>query len=267
MLTINGKPITILTFSTAAAELTQTWKPVPAGSAMVLVKTIIITAVNVKDEQFTEKHVTAAYQTLLVQAQSRAKAKDQAYVQGIQVFKSDANQQALKEVGTAYTNLQSKLQSLEDGDQVAIFRGMDPLQTMDVLANKTFSGAPAAAQQQGAPTDQDAGRQSGFAIKSTAAGRIEEWSLAPQTGFATGGFMLLAIAHPAKVNLPKKGSARLEGERGVVGYADHSLEKVAIHDVGRELTLTERESLEVDAVNKRAATDPSAILAALRAAS
>jgi hypothetical protein len=268
MLTIHGKTITMTNMRTAVSDLAPSLKPAAeAGQpAMSLLTSIVFQALNFKDETFTEKHVTGAYQNLMVSAAEREVAKAEARKVGNEIYESSGNGQIRNKLDTIYNELQPHLQELEDGDQVVIFRGVDPLQARDILKYQTFGGLPPALAQAGAPQKVDAGQQSGFGVKDTAAGRIEEWSLAPQTGFATDGFMLVALTHPSKVNLPDKGKSRLEGERGVVGYADHSLERVAIWEAGRDFIGVTSESLEIQALIKRAGKDQSFLLDALRAA-
>ncbi|MGH3391855.1 MAG: hypothetical protein ACRDOO_23535 [Actinomadura sp.] len=268
MLTIHGKTITMTNMRTAAADLAPSLKPVAeAGQpSMALLGSIIFQALNTSGETFTEKNVAGAYQDLMVSVAKRAEAKAAARETGKNTCESSGNKQARKELDAIYKELQPHLQELEDGDQVVIFRGVDPFQALAILEHRTFGGLPPALAQAGAPQTADAGRQSGFGTKDTAAGRIEEWSLAPQTGFATDGFMLVALTHPSKVNLPDKGNSRLEGERGVVGYADHSLERVAIWESGRGFVDVTAESLEIQALMKMAGRDASFVLDALRAA-
>ncbi|GAA2434581.1 hypothetical protein GCM10010191_56330 [Actinomadura vinacea] len=268
MLTIYDETITVSTMKTAAAKLAPSLNPVPGPgqAAMALLSAIIFQALNHKGENFTETHVAGAYQKLVKRATDRAGEKAAARKEGKEFFRSKNNESVKERLLKAYEELQPRLQELENGDRVIIFRGTDPLQTLAIMQNQTFGGTPPASNQTGAPESKDAARQSGFGEKDTTGGRIEEWSLAPQTGFATGGFMLIALVHPSKVNLPDKGKSRTEGERGVVGYTDHSLSEVAIMDDGRDFEGVTPESLEIDALVKRAGRDQSFLIEALRGA-
>lgn len=266
MLTINGKTITVGTLGAAQQELAPSLDPPPQQGTqeMNLLRTIVFLAVQQEGETFTEKNVIGAYKSLIGQAYARARAKKDAREVGKQIFGSPENTEVRIELNSLFEALQGKIQELEEGDQVVLFRGVDPIQALSILKHKTFGGLAPAASQSGAPTAQDASRQSGENVKQAEGGLIEEWSLAPQTGYATGGFMLIALTHPSKVNLPNRGHSRVEGERGVVGFADHSLTKVAIYDAGRDFEGLSAESLEADMLTKRVSREKAIVLEALR---
>ena len=116
---------------------------------------------------------------------------------------------------------------------MVITRGTDPVQTLNICNHKTFGGVPPGPVQTGAPTAEDANRQTGLGVKVTAASRLEEWSMGALAGFASGGFLVRALTKPTLISLPPKGH-RSAGESGVCGFADRSLLGVVILEEGRE---------------------------------
>jgi hypothetical protein len=120
-------------------------------------------------------------------------------------------------------------------DFAPIFRGMTPKQALAVLEHKTFGGQPPSAEDREPPSEKEAQAQTGENVKNTGHGILEEWSMSPQRGFATGGFMLGAMVRRAKARFPKSGSlAERVGEQGVTGWVDQPLEEVGILEAGRE---------------------------------
>jgi len=127
------------------------------------------------------------------------------------------------------------LAGLQVQGTVVITRGTDPIQAEEILTNVTFGGMVPDPTVVGAPQAADANQQTGYGIKATAAGRIEEWSLGTQTGFSNNGFMLIAEAAVGAVTLPVSDFAVKAGEAGVCGFAAARLVRVAIMAEGREV--------------------------------
>jgi hypothetical protein len=123
-----------------------------------------------------------------------------------------------------------------DRDYGVIFRGMTARQALAVKEHKTFGGhAPNLADRE-PPTEEEARAQTGENIKDTGHGILEEWSLSPQMGFSTGGMLMGGVVRRAKGRFPPEGTTSAQiGEQGVTGWADQSLEDVALMDIGRAM--------------------------------
>ncbi|MFD9869367.1 hypothetical protein ACFXI8_31980 [Streptomyces niveus] len=134
---------------------------------------------------------------------------------------------------SAQSRQATTLNGLRAQGSVVIARGTNPVQARQILTHRTFGGHPLDATITTAPTPEDADAQTGRGIKDTVAGRIEEWSLGRQAGFAIDGFMVIAEADVNLVTLPRSDGATQGGEAGVCGFAAAGLLRVAILSQGR----------------------------------
>lgn len=97
------------------------------------------------------------------------------------------------------------------------------------------------------------------------AGRIEEWPLREQRGFALDGFMLTAEADVNRVTLPRSDSATMLGEAGVCGFAAAGLSRVAILAEGRP-SHEPPEKRELERINSMIGRNTAAVATLLKAA-
>lgn len=171
-----------------------------------------------------------------------------------------ANNLATLQAGQAQT-----LAGLRAQGTIVITRGTNPVQARQILTHVTFGGLPLDATILTPPTDLDADAQTGFGVKNTAAGRIEEWSLGRQTGFSTDGFMVIAEADVNLVTLPRSDGATRGGEAGVCGYAAAGLVRVAILSEGRA-SGEPGEKRELERISVTIGRDPASVVVLLKAA-
>ncbi|MFD0304899.1 hypothetical protein [Streptomyces sp. NPDC127119] len=165
---------------------------------------------------------------------------------------------------TADAQLRSEIESLaekvlqqmgKDGTgtiveaKLPIFRGTSPFQAEKIYTQKSMGGEVANPGRTQRPSEAEAVNQTGLNDKKAQHGTIEEWSLAPQWGFATGGFMMAALVNIDHVRIPKPGPSRLRGERGVTGYGDLPVEPIVLAK-GRD-SVTPSVQAKIDDIGKR----------------
>ncbi|MGB0562048.1 MAG: eCIS core domain-containing protein [Spirulinaceae cyanobacterium] len=146
------------------------------------------------------------------------------------LLESEANMRWLAE---KLDEQQAQEEYIERGsNEIMIWRGTNPNQARKILENQTMGGEPGGQNHRLPPSEDVAIRQTGFNIKATEFGKIEEWSqeLGGLMGFATDGVMLVATVDQYAV---AKAQSNI-GERGVTGYADQILGQVMVDDIGRE---------------------------------
>ncbi|MFC1419000.1 hypothetical protein [Streptacidiphilus cavernicola] len=263
MLTISGKKYDSAGFMAAVGAVVAamgTTAP-PEGSVQRGVLTSIVTLAASNAAAFDVVDVLDVYAGLVQQAVDAVPVTETARVWCRERIGGDVATRLAARVAKQPQTL-AQLQAL---GSIVITRGMDPVQAQSVLTNGTFGGAVHDPLAVGAPQAADAVRQTGLGDKSTAAGRIEEWSLGMLTGFASNGFMLIAEAAVPVVTLPTSDHAVRAGEAGVCGFAAAALISVAILEEGRKLGDDPLQP-ELEKVKKAIGSKRIDVLALLKAA-
>ncbi|MEU0545683.1 hypothetical protein ABZ319_37995 [Nocardia sp. NPDC005978] len=205
------------------------------GALHKLLTIVVQVAVEDLETTFTEADVAYAYRKLHRLAEVRVtKWKDDAAACE-KILASKENGQRAIWLSRTQTAQEARLDTLEKSEFVVFTRGTDPTQARNILTHETFGGLLPGVERTDSPSEDDAGVQTGFGVKTTSTGRLEEWSLGTLDGFSTGGFMLIAAAKPTAVRLPPV-KVRTAGERGVTGFADQRLLGVAILKAGPKST-------------------------------
>ncbi|RDI67704.1 hypothetical protein [Nocardia pseudobrasiliensis] len=248
-------------FSAAAKALAGRVDP-PTGGAGVLHKLLAVVveeAIRDSEQMFTDADVIAAYRKLHRLAQARV-AKWQADAETCRKFLGDKeNQSRALQLTRAQRAQDKELGKLEQAQFVVITRGTDPTQALNIMTYETFGGLWPGPARDDKPSEEAASTQTGFGVKTTEEGRIEEWSLGALTGFATGGFLLIAAARPDTVRLPPE-KVRGGGERGVCGFADQRLLGVALLSEGRVATDIQPLDRAIESILKRGADNAASAL-------
>ncbi|MFF2555146.1 hypothetical protein ACFVUS_29370 [Nocardia sp. NPDC058058] len=206
-----------------------------AGTLHKLLTVVVQVAIEDTENTFTEQDVAYAYRKLVRLAQARV-LKWQADAATCEKFLADKeNGQRAGWLSKVQRDQDKRLGTLETSDFVVFTRGTDPTQALNIMTYETFGGVWPGPQRTDKPTEDQAGVQTGYGIKMTSQGRLEEWSLGTLDGFSTGGYMLIAAAKPTAVRLPPV-KVRGAGESGVTGFADQRLLGVAILKAGPKST-------------------------------
>lgn len=197
----------------------------------------LVTQVAVEDAEktFTEQDVAYAYNKLVRLAKARVQRWEVDAAACDEALANNENRLLANNLRQAQQKQEAQLANLEKGEYVIITRGTDPTQAINILVYQTFGGVMPGPERTDTPTEAEAGVQTGYGIKVTSQGRLEEWSLGTLTGFSTGGYMLIAAAKPSAVRLPPV-NVRKSGESGVTGFADQRLIDVAILSAGPKAT-------------------------------
>ncbi|MFI0819503.1 hypothetical protein ACH4TX_24775 [Streptomyces sp. NPDC021098] len=169
------------------------------------------------------------------------------------------------ELAAEWERQATTLAGLRAQGTVVITRGTNPAQARQIFTHGTFGGLALDPTIVTPPGDADADAQTGRGVKDTAAGRIEEWSLGEQRGFALDGFMLIAEADVSRVTLPHSDSATMVGEAGVCGFAAAGLSRVAILAEGRPSN-EPPEKRELERINSTIGRNIAAVVTLLKAA-
>lgn len=233
MLTINGSRTQDGFAATKAiAALMRTDAPKAGTSYNSVLTAVTMAAVKDESATYTEQHVVAVYLDLLATARTRAdEARTAAEWCNARIDRRLAAE--LERLANQQPTTLAQLQAL---DTVVITRGTGPVQSRRIVENGTMGGATVDPGITTPPASLDADAQTGFGNKNATGGRIEEWSLGTQFGFASDGFMLIAEVSRSLVTLPKSDFASVAGEAGVCGYAGLRLHRVAIAGPGRTLS-------------------------------
>ncbi|MFB8003234.1 hypothetical protein [Nocardia sp. NPDC056000] len=203
-----------------------------AGTLHKLLTVVVQVAIEDTENTYTEQDVAYAYRKLVRLAKARV-TKWQSDSAACDLFLADKEENGRRAgwLSKIQREQDKRLDKLEQSDFVVFTRGTDPTQALNIMTYETFGGVWPGPQRTDKPTEEQAGVQTGFGIKSTSQGRLEEWSLGTLDGFSTGGYMLIAAAKPTAVRLPPV-KVRGAGESGVTGFADQRLLGVAILKAG-----------------------------------
>ncbi|MFE9578335.1 hypothetical protein ACFYO1_18240 [Nocardia sp. NPDC006044] len=233
--TSGSSPIT--EFTRAATILADQVTPPTksTGPLHKLLTVLVKTAIDDPDETYTAQDIIVAYQKLCALARARVQEWAEDTARCKRYLDNELNRKLAGELLRIQRDQEKRLDSLRQAEVVVITRGTDPSQAINIMTYETFGGEVPGPARTNAPTDPDAGRQTGEGVKTTKEGRLEEWSLGALRGFAASGFLLIAEATPSMVSLPP-GTALTSGERGVCGFADQRVRRVAILEQGRVAT-------------------------------
>lgn len=179
--------------------------------------------------------------------------------------RQNVDRRAAADLAAAQGRQPGTLDGLRAQNTIVIARGTNPVQARQILTNRTFGGLTLNNALTAPPTAEDADAQTGRGVKDTVAGRIEEWSLGQQTGFATDGFLLIAEADVTLVTLPRSDSSTRAGEAGVCGFAAAPLVRVAILLEGR-LSDDPPEKRELERISMAIGRDYPGVVTLLKAA-
>ncbi|WP_433185360.1 hypothetical protein [Actinoallomurus sp. CA-150999] len=273
-LTLNGKRVSI-TDTQAIKTFGTTLNP-PADEQkgqmrLKLLKNIVAAANQSKKEMFTEVNVRTAYGAIIAEAAGAVAEAGKARADCTSILNSPANRQMAQKLDQMHKQQKELLDKsagradIPADGHVIVLRGTGARQARAIMTEGTFGGRKFTQDNPKAPSPEDGVAQTGLNDKNASGGLIEEWSLIPQTGFASMGFMLIAEAAVAKVNLPEVGANRVRGECGVVGYADQKLIEVAILWAGSARPADESDT-ELEHLIKRLNQSGDGYLKALRKA-
>lgn len=241
---IDGKPIPNgpTAWILAAAAMKQKLKTRDRFSEKLL-NTVVLGLQDVaKTRDLSQDDLEGVYLRAHKGIDEEIEARKHALVRCQEIASSEQNKAELEKIllgGSAETPL--------------IFRGMTAKQALAVLAAGTLGGRARASVPREPPSEQEAQIQTGENRKDAGRGLLEEWSLGELTGFSTGGVMMAALAPRSGLRLPPEGStAEKIGERGVTGWVDQPVERVAIRSIGNE-SMTDDFTAGVDGFQKAAA--------------
>jgi hypothetical protein len=160
-----------------------------------LLQTILLGLHDPKGE-VGEAAVWKAYAAAVDDIMRRAAAKKQANEEAATILKSKDNEQWRKLIGalTGAPNFHDRF--------TVVIRGMTGQQALNVAREGTFGGQTAGARDREPPSEKQAQVQTGEGVKQTDDYALEEWSLTAQTGFATGGFLVVAVIARNRARLP-----------------------------------------------------------------
>ncbi|MEV0764257.1 hypothetical protein [Nocardia sp. NPDC050435] len=206
-----------------------------AGALHKLLTIVVQVAVDDAETTFTEDDVAYAYRKLVRLAKARVLRWEVDAIECEKFLADKENGQRATWLSRTQKEQDKRLETLEQSKFVVFTRGTDPTQALNIMIYETFGGVLAGPERTDRPTEEEAGVQTGFGVKMTSQGRLEEWSLGTLDGFSTGGYMLIAAAKPDAVRLPPV-KVRGAGERGVTGFADQRLLGVAILKAGPKST-------------------------------
>ncbi|MFJ4657459.1 hypothetical protein ACIP5Y_39860 [Nocardia sp. NPDC088792] len=206
-----------------------------AGALHKLLTLVVQVAVDDLENTYTEQDVAFAYRKLARQATARVQRWEADAAACESALADNENRRLASALSRAQRDQETRLADLEKSQYVVITRGTDPTQALNILIYQTFGGVLPGPERTDTPTEAEAGVQTGYGIKVTSQGRLEEWSLGTLEGFSTGGYMLIAAAKPTAVRLPPV-KVRSAGESGVTGFADQRMLEVALLKPGPKST-------------------------------
>jgi hypothetical protein len=237
------EPVTPVGFTAAAGSLAAQVDP-PTESSGPLHRLLTVTvkaAIDDPDQTYTATDVVYAYRQLYDRAGAREQERLADIARCRKYLANKINQQRALALRAAQREQEERirkaltakagLEELERATRVVITRGTDPTQACNIMTYETFGGEVPGPVRADRPTPSGADDQTGRAVKTSAQGRLEEWSLGTLTSFATGGFMLIGAALPSMVSLPRE-TGLTSGERGVCGFSDQRLLGVALLEEG-----------------------------------
>ncbi|MFE5142383.1 hypothetical protein ACFRDV_32810 [Streptomyces fagopyri] len=208
------------------------------GAWRSLLVMTIATAAKSDTDLYTTDDVEAAFNALLEKADALATESADATA-GLRNDMNRPEDQTLRakvaQIKAAQeAHLKDATATLDKAEIVAIFRGTKPIQARAIYDNQSMGGAVADPQKRHPPTEGQASAQTGTNNKGSGRDKVEEWSLDPLRGFASGGFMMCALVAGPSVRMPPSmGNLRI-GERGVTGLATLPVE-ATVWEVGAPL--------------------------------